>query len=462
MKTSTVLYCAAAVSLAAGAAHAQQLTTMRVATGLTRPDFVTAPPGDTKRLFIVEQRGSGGVASQAQIKILKLANNTINATPFLTVSPVPPGFEQGLLGLAFDPAYSKNGRFYIYYTDFSWNIVIARYTVSADPDVANPASAQVILSQAKTFNNHNGGWIGFGPDGYLYAAVGDGGSEFDPSGMGLALNTIFGKILRLDVSGVGAGYTIPSTNPFFSSPTNRPEIWAYGVRNPFRCSFDRATGDMYIADVGQEIFEEINFHPKFVDPPYPALNYGWRCYEGNTAQNATVGPSGVLCSSITNFTFPIHAYSHNPECSVSGGYVYRGCAMPALRGTYFFADYCSAKISSFRYVGGTVQNLTDRTAELATPGQSIDAIVSFGEDAKGEIYICDQNPGEIYKIVPRCAANCDGSTTSPVLTANDFQCFINAFAGNDCYANCDGSTGTPALTANDFQCFINSYAAGCS
>ncbi|MBX3377867.1 MAG: PQQ-dependent sugar dehydrogenase [Phycisphaeraceae bacterium] len=451
----------AALLLAAGAAHAQPLTTVRLAQGLTRPVFVTAPPGDHSRIFILEQRGSGGVSTQAQIKILKLGTGQINAAPFLTISPVPPGFEQGLLGMAFDPQYAKNGRFYVFYTDFSWNIVIARYTVSQDPDIAEPGSAQVILSQAKQFNNHNGGWIGFGPDGYLYAAIGDGGSEFDPQGYGQSLTTVFGKILRLDVSGPGPGYAIPPTNPFFGSPTERQEIWAYGLRNPFRCSFDRATGDLFIGDVGQEVFEEINYRAHGT-PPFAAVNYGWRCYEGATASNTTVGPGGAACSSITNFTFPIHAYPHGPECSVQGGYVYRGAAMPALRGTYFFADYCSAKVWTFRYTGGTVTELTNRAPELATPGQTIDAIVSFGEDAAGELYICDQNGGEIYKIVPRCWANCDGSTGTPLLTANDFQCFLNAYSSQNPYANCDGSTGSPTLTANDFQCFLNKYANGCT
>jgi len=443
------------VAALSGTALAQSLTTVRVAQGLTRPVFVTAPPGDASRLFIVEQRGSGGVSTQAQIKILKTANNAINAAPFLTLTGMPPGFEQGLLGLAFDPAYSKNGRFYVFYTDTTWNIVIARYTVSGDPDIANPGST-IILTQTKQFNNHNGGWIGFGPDGYLYASVGDGGSEFDPNGMGQSLTTIFGKILRSDVSGAGPGYTVPTTNPFFGSPTNRPEIWAYGLRNAFRCSFDRLTGDMFIADVGQDMFEEVNFRQRTFDPPFPALNYGWRCYEGNAVQNTTIGPGGTLCSTVTNFTFPIHSYGHGPGCSISGGYVYRGCAMPALKGTFFFADYCSAQITSFRYVGGVVQDLTSRTAELAVPGQTIDGVVSFGEDARGELYICDQVGGEIYKIVPRCPADCDGIGG---LTGNDFQCFINSYVAMDCSADCDGVGG---LTGNDFQCFLDKYVAGCS
>jgi glucose/arabinose dehydrogenase len=457
-----LLITAGILSAAAGAAQAQLLTTQRIATGLTRPVFVAAPKGDAARLFIVEQRGSGGVAINASIKILNLATNTINPTPFLTISPVPPGFEQGLLGMAFDPNYAANGRFYVCYTDFAWNIVIARFTVSANPDLADPGSAQTILSQTKQFNNNNGGWLGFGPDGYLYASVGDGGSEFDPQGMGQSLSTIFGKVLRIDVSGTGPGYTIPPTNPFVGSRANREEIWAYGLRNPFRCSFDRLTGDMYIADVGQELFEEVNFRAFSASPPFAAINYGWRCYEGTAVNNTTIGPGGELCSSITNFTFPIHSYGHDPACSISGGYVYRGCAIPALKGTFFYSDFCSSQITSFRYANGSVQEITDRTAELAVAGQTIDGVVSFGEDAAGELYICDQNGGEIYRIVSRCSANCDGSTGSPALTGNDFSCFLTRFAGEDCYANCDGSSGQPSLTANDFVCFLSKYAAGCS
>jgi glucose/arabinose dehydrogenase len=439
-----------ALILSAGSAHAQnQLTTVRLATGLTNPLFVTSPPGDTRRLFIVEQRGSGGVASQAQIKILNLQTNTVNATPFLTISPVATDSEQGLLGLAFDPNYATNGRFFVDYTNGSGTTVVARYTVSSNPDVANP-SGTTILTQAQPFTNHNGGWIGFGPDGYLYISLGDGGSGGDPNGNGQNLTTLLGKILRIDVS--GSTYSIPPSNPFASSPTNKHEIWAYGLRNPWRPSFDRATGDLWIADVGQDSWEEINFQP--ANSP-GGVNYGWRCYEGNNAFNT----SG--CASASTMTFPIYTYSHSVGCSITGGYVYRGCAMPALRGTYFFADYCANRIWSFGFALESVQAFTDRSAELANPGQTINSVTSFGEDARGELYIVDQG-GEIYKIIPRCPANCDASSTSPILNANDFQCFLNNFASNDCYANCDNSSVQPTLNANDFQCFLNQFAAGCS
>jgi glucose/arabinose dehydrogenase len=263
------------------------------------------------------------------------------------------------------------------------------------------------------------------------------------------MTTLLGKMLRLDVS--GATYSIPTSNPFFGSTAVRPEIWAFGLRNPWRPSFDRGTGDLYIADVGQNIWEEINFQPASTTA---AINYGWRCYEGN----ATFNTSG--CAPMSTMKFPFHTYDHGSGCSITGGYVYRGCDIPALRGTYFFADVCSNQVWSLRYDGTSVTQFTNRTAELAPGGgMSLNSIVSFGEDDNGEMYICDQGGGELYKIIPRCPSNCDGSSTSPVLTANDFSCFLNSYADLNCYADCDGVGG---LTPNDFQCFLNAYVAGCS
>ncbi|MBL9031237.1 MAG: PQQ-dependent sugar dehydrogenase [Phycisphaerae bacterium] len=449
-----------ALLLAAGlatSAHAQVgLTTVRVQTGLTRPVFVTAPPGDTSRLFVVEQRGSAGVATRADIRILNLATNTMLATPFLTINNVSIGSEQGLLGLAFDPNYATNGRFFVNYTNSAGTTVIARYTATGGnpaSNTADPASATTILTQAQPFANHNGGWMGFGPnDGYLYISFGDGGSANDPQNNGQNTNTLLGKMLRIDVT--GATYTIPPTNPFFGSTSMRQEIWAYGLRNPWRSSFDRLTGDFYIADVGQDLIEEINFQPA---SSATAINYGWRCYEGNNAFNTTG------CAPAATMQFPIYTYTHGTACSVTGGYVYRGCAIPSLRGTYFFADYCSAQITSFRYAPGVgVTQLTNRTAELAVAGFTINAIVSFGEDANGELYIVDQGGGELYKIVPRCGINLDSSTINPFLNVNDFTSFLNLFAASDCAANCDKSTVAPVLNINDFTCFLNSFAVGCS
>jgi glucose/arabinose dehydrogenase len=455
--------CAVLLAAACGAAQAQSLTSVRVASGLTRPVFVTAPPGDYDRLFIVEQRGSGGVSTRGDIRILDLTTEppTLLPTPFLSVTGLTTASEQGFLGMAFDPEYASTGRFYVHYTASGGTTTVARYQVSANPNIANAASAQVLLTTSQPASNHNGGWIGFGPDGYLYIAIGDGGGSGDTANNSQRVNTLLGKILRIDVSGTG-GYTIPPTNPF-AGGGGLPEIWAYGLRNPWRNSFDRVTGDLWIADVGQNRWEEINFQPAIGEPPYAAVNYGWRCYEGNAVFNLTPPAGHPPCPDPSELIFPVHVYPIQflPECAVTGGYVYRGSAVPQERGTYFFADYCSAKIWSFRYEGGVVTGFRERTAELAPGGGlSITAVSSFGEDARGELYIVSLS-GNIFKIVPRCWANCDGSTTAPILNIEDFVCFIDMFANGDPYANCDESTVPPALNVEDFVCFVSRFAAGC-
>ncbi|MFN0134187.1 MAG: PQQ-dependent sugar dehydrogenase [Phycisphaerales bacterium] len=373
--------------------------------------------------------------------------------PFLTLGPL-----RQLLGMAFAPDYSVSGRFYVYWLDADFVLRLTRFTAS-NPDLADPASATTLLSLPNPTGDHAGGWIGFGPDGYLYLAIGDGGPWFDPFGRAQDLSLLFGKILRLDVS--GPGLAIPPTNPFAGSVTNRPEIWSYGLRNPWRCSFDRATGDLWIADVGQDAWEELNLQVPS-SPPYTARNYGWRCFEANSVQSTTTGPGGEPCPPPTSVTFPVFAYDHAVGCSVIGGYVYRGRSMPWLRGTYFFADYCTASVRSLRHDAGVVHDLVDHTAELATPGLAIDGIASFGEDAEGEVYICDLGGGEVYKIVPRCLADCTGGTEPPVLSVNDFICFLNLFAAQDPFANCDGSTIPPTLNVSDFVCYLNRFAAGCT
>jgi glucose/arabinose dehydrogenase len=366
------------------APNATPLTTIRVADGLTRPVFVCAAPGDTERLFIVEQDG--------RIKILK--GGTVLSRPFLDVSAIVRsiGNEQGLLGLAFHPQYSSNGYFYVNYTDNNGDTRVSRFRVSSDPDSADVSSEFNILFVDQPFSNHNGGMLAFGPnDGYLYISLGDGGSGGDPGDRAQSDNTLLGKILRIDVDG-GNPYTIPPDNPFSGSPSVLGEIWAKGLRNPWRYSFDRATGDMYIGDVGQGDWEEIDYEP--ASGP-GGINYGWRCYEGNHEYNTTD------CSAPSAYQFPVTEYSHSLGCSVTGGYVYRGCAIPDLQGTYFFADYCSGNIWTFLYDGITVTEYAERSAELA-PGGGLDVggIVSFGEDAHGELYICDLFDGEVFKIVP--------------------------------------------------------------
>lgn len=384
------------------------LTTVQVATGLARPVFVTAPPGDLNRAFIVEQRSG----TTGRVRILNLPDNTLNATPYLSVSPVSTGNEEGLLGLAFHPDFLNNGYFWVYYTT-GGNNRIARYRANAPFDsstTADAGSATTLLTiNHPTFTNHNGGWIAFGPDGYLYVGTGDGGSGNDPPNNAQNPNVLLGKMLRLDVDGADdvpgnddddgvigmtlPPYTSPPDNPFVGA-AGMDEIWSIGLRNPWRNSFDRDTGDLYIADVGQNAIEEINFEKNGVAPT-PVRNYGWRCMEGN---NCT-GLSGCTCNH-PSLTLPIHTYSHSGgHCSISGGYVYRGCAMPEMHGIYFFADYCSARIWSFRFEGDALMEFTDRTTELAPGGGLVlNQITSFGEDAYGEIYICDQG-GQVYKIV---------------------------------------------------------------
>ncbi len=376
------------------------VTAERVASGLARPVAATHAPGDTSRLFIVEQH-------TGRIKILNLDTGAVNSTPFLDISGNSTGNEQGLLGLAFHPNYQSNGYFYIDYTTSS-NTVIMRYSVSSNPDVADSGSGYTIMSFSQPYTNHNGGWIGFSPvDGYLYIGTGDGGSGGDPGNRAQDItNQRMGKMLRIDVDG-GSPYAVPASNPFVGT-TGDDEIWAYGLRNPWRCSFDRETGDLWIGDVGQNAYEEVDYQPASSSG---GENYGWRCYEGDHSYNT----SG--CANSSTMTFPIWEYSQGGSpyrCTVVGGHVYRGSAIPALQGTYFFGEYCSEQIWSFRNSGGTVTDYTERTSELDPPGSlSIDSISAFGEDANGEMYICDLG-GEVFKIVPvsspgACCVGTDGT-----------------------------------------------------
>jgi len=324
------------------------------------------------RLFIVEQGG--------RIKILNSDGNT-NPTPFLDISSLASsGSEKGLLGLAFHPDYSNNGYFFVNYTDNSGDTQIARYTVDdSNPDIADPASAFLILNVEQPYSNHNGGCIQFGPDGYLYIGLGDGGSAGDPQNRSQNLETLLGKMLRIDIDNTEGGnnYAIPADNPFVGDPDAFDEIWAYGLRNPWRFSFDSLTDELWIADVGQGSNEEIN--KVFYEAP--GLNYGWRCYEGSDPYNT----SG--CPSPTELTFPIAEYTHTGgNCSISGGYVYRGSIYSDISGLYFYADYCSGEI-------GTV----DDTHNQINHGDFGENWSSFGEGYNGELYIAGLS-GSIYKI----------------------------------------------------------------
>jgi glucose/arabinose dehydrogenase len=376
-----------ATSLAATALAGTPLTTIRVASGLSRPLFAGSPPGDYKRIFIVEE-------NSGKIKIWKAGE--VLATPFLDIrTKISNSGERGLLGLAFHPNYANNGTFFVFYTRAGDNAdVLARYQVTADPNVADPNSETVLFAISDPYENHNGGMLAFSPhDGYLYIGTGDGGSGNDPGNRAQDGSQMLGKMLRIDVDN-GNPYSSPPSNPFFGPGDPLDEIWAIGMRNPWRWSFDRLTGDLYIADVGQDAREEIDFQSV---NSTGGENYGWRCMEGLRC----TGLSGCTCND-ASLTLPIHDYTHSDGCSVIGGYVYRGNAIPDLQGTYFFADYCSNHIWSFRYDGTTMTEFTDRSAELAPGGGlNITSIVSFGEDAFGEMYICDSSGGELFKIVPK-------------------------------------------------------------
>ncbi|MDP3940242.1 MAG: PQQ-dependent sugar dehydrogenase [Deltaproteobacteria bacterium] len=369
------------------------LATELATAALSGDIFATAPPGDTERLFIVEY-------VTARIRILK--NGVLLTPPFIDINPlvINTADERGLLGLAFHPDYATNGFFYVYYIDNAGDSIVSRYTVSANPDVADDTTAQIILTVDQPFGltNHKGGTLAFGPnDGYLYIALGDGGNSLAAQDD----STLLGKMLRIDVDG-GTPYAIPPTNPFVGPGDPLDEIWAKGFRNPFRWSFDRETGDIYIGDVGQNTLEEIDFQDA---ASTGGENYGWRFKEGTACFNPPTGcdPGGL--------TDPIHEYVHpGGRCAVTGGAVYRGCAVPELQGTYFFADFCTAEIWSFRYDGATLTDFTDRTTELDPPGAlSIASPVAFGEDGLGELYVVALN-GEIYKIVPATVPDCNANS----------------------------------------------------
>jgi len=400
------------------------LTTTPIASGLSSPLYLTAPAGDTQRVFIVEQVG--------RVRIVK--NGSLLPGNFLNIqTKVSGGGERGLLGLAFHPQYDSNGYFYVNYTNTSGNTVIARYQVTANPDSADTSTAQILLTIPQPFSNHNGGWIGFGPnDGYLYIATGDGGSSGDPQNNGQNKTSLLGKILRVDVD-TAQGFKIPPSNPFADSVGPRKEIWAYGLRNPWRNGFDRLTGDFYIADVGQNTWEEVNFQPANSSGKE---NYGWRLKEGDHCYNP---PDS--CDTLVGLTDPIHEYSHANGCSITGGYVYRGCAIPDLQGTYFFGDYCNGRVWSFRYAGADTTEFQERTSQL---GVGFFNISSFGQDALGELYITGHNNGSVYKIVPDgvadqcgvCLAVPGDANASGSLTLGDILAAVNYIFNKPGFPSC--------------------------
>jgi glucose/arabinose dehydrogenase len=357
-----------ALLLTAVFCSAQSVTLTSFATGFTRPlEIVCA--GDS-RLFVVEQTG--------RIKILN-ADGTTNATPFLNINSIISSTnERGLLGLAFSPNYADNGQFYVNYTNLAGNTVIARYRRSTtDPSVADPNSGSVILTINQPFSNHNGGCIRFGPDGYLYIAMGDGGSGDDPQGNGQNKNTLLGKMLRINPEIDTPELGIPQDNPFVGID-GADEIWATGLRNPWKFSFDRTAGNIWIADVGQGALEEINRMPA----TQAGVNYGWRCFEGSQS-HITDG-----CSQTETYTMPFADYGRtNNACSVTGGYVYRGSTYPELVGKYVFGDYCNSRIA-----------LLDDSANITWSSPFTGNFATFGEDNSGELYVAGINNGIISKI----------------------------------------------------------------
>ncbi|WP_055443553.1 PQQ-dependent sugar dehydrogenase [Lacinutrix himadriensis] len=348
--------------------------------GLSNPVNIKHAGDD--RLFVAERAG-----------IIKIINTdgVLASTPFLDINALVSnnGGEQGLLAIAFHPDYTTNGYFYVNYIDNNGDTVISRFTRSSTA-VADPNSELVLMNISQPYSNHNGGDMHFGTDGYLYISTGDGGSGGDPENRSQNLTSHLGKLLRIDVDNPvigGLNYSIPADNPFFGNTDNiKQEIWAYGLRNPWKWSFDRDTGDIWIADVGQNQIEEINMVPGASS----GLNYGWRCYEGNDTYNT------ANCPSASTLTFPVAQYSHSNDgifkCSITGGYRYRGTAQPTLNGLYFFADYCSDEIG-YVQENGTTFNLT-LIDQFGNDGFS-----AFGEDINGELYIAGIRTGIIYKIV---------------------------------------------------------------
>lgn len=357
------------------------------AEGFERPVFLADPGDGSGRLFVVEQ---GGL-----IRILR--DGAVDPDPFLDVTGLisTSNNEQGLLGLAFDPAFADNGEFYIAYTASTaatgegvGDNTLARYRVAADdPDRADPASAEVLLAIPDPFGNHNGGMVAFGPDGYLYLGLGDGGSGGDPLGNGQNSDTLLGKILRLDVSGRADGkpYAVPTDNPFVDGGGS-PEVWVLGLRNPWRFSFDRETGDLWIADVGENQMEEIDLLP--AGSPGGA-NFGWNVMEGSAC-------FAVDDCDPSPFVSPVAEYTHEFGCSVTAGYVYRGPADPSLDGTYLFADYCTGAF------WGLGQDAAGAWI-LSEPIQTGLNVSSFSEDGEGNVYVIDLN-GAIYRIASEEAA----------------------------------------------------------
>lgn len=382
-KISITLFAALSISNA-------EIGVKAIAKDFERPVWAGVPKGVHGKIWVMEQAG--------RVWIVDQETGAREKEAFLDIHEDVrrKGNEEGLLGLAFAADFMKSGRYYVNYTDNTpeKQTRIVRFT-SQDRKTTRPDSAEVLLKYPSEADNHNGGWLGFGPDDMLYIANGDGGSANDPHKHGQALDTYLGKILRIDVS-PQMGYKVPADNPFLADKTAKPEIWAYGLRNPWRCSFDRATGDFWIGDVGQNKWEEVDHMPH---GKAAGANYGWSLREGDkeTPQKGTGGPSP------TNAVEPVYTYDHggkeNQGFSVTGGYLYRG-AIKELQGRYVFGDYQNPRIWSFVMKNGKASDFKDHTKSLQPEGGRINLIASFAEDNEGELYLVDHT-GTIYKIVGR-------------------------------------------------------------
>ena len=344
----------------------------KVAGGFTEPTYITHAGDGSGRLFVVERKGL--------VRVVR--DGAVLATPFLNITGKVQsrGGEQGLFSIAFPPGYASKNYFYVDYTNRSGvgNTAVARYPLSQNPDMANAAGEAVLLSVTQPFANHNGGQLAFGPDGFLYVGMGDGGSGGDPMGNGQNPAALLGKLLRLDVESGVAPYAVPAGNPFAT------EVWAYGLRNPWRFSFDRVTGDLYIADVGQNRFEEVNVQGA---TSKGGENYGWNIMEGLHCF------SGAGCNQ-AGLTLPVAEYDQsNGDCSITGGYVYRGLQFPTLQGIYFYGDFCSGRIWGLRRsdTGWDSSLLLDSELQIS----------SFGEDEAGNVYVADFGTGDLYRLDPQ-------------------------------------------------------------
>lgn len=481
------------------------LKTTRVASGLTQPLCLAHAPGDATRLFVCERTG--------RVRVVNLTTNTVLATPFLNLSTLvsTTWLEYGLLSIVFHPDYARNGYFYVNYNPTGLtnaDTLVVRYRVSAaDPNVADPASATPILRFSFTRREHRAGWMGFGPDGYLYITTGDGGeNDPDNAAQTVAATSALswrGKVLRIDVNGpdgvpgtadddafpadANRNYVIPADNPFVvnpGTPERRPELWAYGLRNPWRASFDRLTGDLWIGDVGQSAQEEVDFQRAGVG----GLNYGWRCREGTSC----TGLTGCTCTDPA-LAGPVYTYGRTVGVSVTGGYVYRGCAIPQVQGVYFFAEYQVNKLFSFRFNRDTrvVSDLRDRTTELQPGGGlNLQSVAAMAEDEYGELYFADINGGEVFKLVtvtpprdcngngvadtcdqvgPHCAADIDDGTGTGHpdggVTIDDLLHYLRLYADGLVCADFDNGsqTGTPdgGVTVDDLLYYLRLYEGGC-